>query len=214
MTLLIACAAPFAAQYFRDERVTLSDLGLCPAASSSRASAISASCCSGARWTSSPSSSSSSAARLVGFALGLGAALWLRNYWALVIGILAGIVATTVLAMRCTHSGRAGTFRGGENYGASRKWMFVVNIAQFAEARADEAVVGRLGAESLGLYAVGSDLGQMPVNEIAAPVNRVLFPAFASVQDDPERIRVAYLRTLEIVASVTVPAGARIGAGR
>ena len=140
--------------------------------------------------------------------MGIGAALWLRNYWALVIGSLAGIVATTILSY-AMHSVSATLVasRWRELWSFS-KWMFVVNIAQFAEARVDEAVVGRLGADDLGLYVVSSDLGQIPANEIAAPLNRVLFPALSTLQGERERLSAAYLKTVEAVATVTFPAGA------
>ncbi len=207
VTLLIAAAAPLAALYFREPRVTVLILILCTGIFIASLGNI------GIVLFRRDMDFQSEfklqvAAKVLAFVIGLGAALWLRNYWALVIGILSGVIANTVLSYAMhPFRPRWDLSRWRELWSFSQ-WMFVVNIAQFAESRADEALIGRLGsAGDLGLYVVASDLGQLPVNEIAAPVNRVLFPAYAAVQDDPERLRGAYLRTLEAVASVTVPAG-------
>jgi O-antigen/teichoic acid export membrane protein len=45
----------------------------------------------------------------------------------------------------------------------------------------------------------------MPFNQIASPIQEVLYPAFARMQDDPERIGRGWLRVNRVVAAISVP---------
>ena len=70
----------------------------------------------------------------------------------------------------------------------------------------DYFVVGRsLGAASLGLYVRAYTLMKLPHTYVANALSRVMFPAFASVQTEPVRLRRGYLLLTEVVAVVAAP---------
>ena len=52
---------------------------------------------------------------------------------------------------------------------------------------------GVLGTLPLGFYSVGMQVASLPMQRINGILNQVAFPAFAAVQDDPDKIR-RYLR--------------------
>jgi O-antigen/teichoic acid export membrane protein len=71
----------------------------------------------------------------------------------------------------------------------------------------DNLLVGRyLGSHALGIYAVAYNVMFAPVTRISAPIQQVLFPAFARLQNEPDRLRSAWLRGNRLVVAVTVPA--------
>lgn len=79
---------------------------------------------------------------------------------------------------------------------------------QFLSAKADELIVGKMVSPTdLGIYSVASDIGQMATNELARPLNRVLFPLFSTMQDDLARVRATYLKAIGGVNAFTLPTG-------
>ena len=147
------------------------------------------------------------AGKVLGFIVTVGAAFWLRNYWALVIGTVAsyGVGCTLSYAMHPFRP-RFSLARFRELWGYSQ-WMLVRSIGHFAEMRVDEVLVGGLGStRQMGLYAVASEFARLPGSEIAAPLNQVLVPGFAKLQNEPHRLAAAYLNVLGTVSTVTLPA--------
>lgn len=73
-------------------------------------------------------------------------------------------------------------------------------------AEADNLIVGRmLGAAALGVYSLGRQLAQMPMERAAEMINLVSLSAYTAVNHDLPRVRDAYIKTIGIVASVTFP---------
>jgi O-antigen/teichoic acid export membrane protein len=136
------------------------------------------------------------------------AALVLRNYWALVIGIILGSALTTVLSY-VVHPYRPRlTFRAaGELWGVS-KWFIVNNISYYLLEKTDEMVVGgRAGSRALGTYSVASEIAELPTSEIILPMMRALFPGFARLQGEPERLRTSYLNVLGFTTTFACSVG-------
>jgi len=70
----------------------------------------------------------------------------------------------------------------------------------------DNLLVGKFfGSAALGIYARAYGLMLMPLNQITYVVSRVMFPALSRIQDDKERIRNIYLRSIAMIALVTFP---------
>jgi O-antigen/teichoic acid export membrane protein len=152
------------------------------------------------------------ALRVVGkvlqLAVTLGTALWLRNYWALAIGTVSGYLIGCVLSyVFHPYRPRLSLARARELLGFSLR-MVGLSIAYFAESRIDEILLGRLATNrALGLYSLASEMGQLPVSEVAAPLNRSMMPALARIQQDPGRMNAAYLNVIGTLAMVVIPAG-------
>lgn len=145
--------------------------------------------------------------KLLGFFVTIGAALWLRNYWALVIGTLGGAAFGCVLSY-VMHAYRPWfSLAKVRELWSFSQWMLVRSLGHFAEMKADETIVGGMGsAREMGLYSVASELGRLPGSEIAAPLNQALVPGFAKLQEEPGRLAAAYLNVLGTVSAVTLPA--------
>jgi len=66
-------------------------------------------------------------------------------------------------------------------------------------------VGGMLGPAALGFYGRSYQFISMPSNLFGSVTDRVLFPALASVQDDPAKLERAYRQSIGILAMVTLP---------
>ena len=82
-----------------------------------------------------------------------------------------------------------------------------VNLVNWTIANGDTAIVGRaFGAVSLGLYDRALILMTTPMNGIVATLQAVLFPTYARAQNQPERVRNAYLTSVAAVQLCLLPA--------
>lgn len=85
--------------------------------------------------------------------------------------------------------------------------LFVSRILFYLNRNVDNILVGRyLGSAALGFYTLAYNVMLLPFNQIASPIQDVLYPAFARMQDDPERIGRGWLRVNRVVAAISMPA--------
>ena len=103
---------------------------------------------------------------------------------------------------------------------APRKWDSVVakNLARFGATtlgtglvqygyeHGDKLVVGKLfGTTQLGFYSQAYTISALTVGQISMVTNSVLFPAYATIRDDKARLAKAFLDSLKMVSSITIP---------
>jgi O-antigen/teichoic acid export membrane protein len=118
--------------------------------------------------------------RIASLLVSLAAAVVLRNYWALVIGMLANSVFWT-LATYIAHPYRPrfSLARRSEILGVSL-WMFLSTFSEWVQSQIERLVLGRFApTATIGLYSVSKDLAIIFTGEIANALNRVTFVTVA-----------------------------------
>ena len=147
-------------------------------------------------------------AKLIGVAATLTAALMLRDFRALVIGMVSGYLVSAPLSYWMhPYRPRWCTARLGAMWNFS-KWLLIGGIGQFAVRKADEIAAGRLGgAGQFGAYTVGADIGQLVTAEISPPIIRTLLPTLSALHGDLLRMQQAALKTLAAVTTIALPMG-------
>lgn len=149
-------------------------------------------------------------AKLLGAAIQIGAAWWLRNYWALVTGMLASAAVSTLLSYLLHPYRPRLTLVQAKKVWAFSQWLLVSRVGSFLGRRCDEFIVGRAaGTAAMGAYHVVYELATMPTTEIIMPMRRALFPALSTLADQPQAYRRAVLDSL--AASATVCVGLGVG---
>lgn len=149
-----------------------------------------------------------SVAAIVTLVATVGCAFYFHNYWALFFGGLAGAVASSLM-MWIGHGWRpqwrpgiraARTMIG---FGAN---VTGFNLVNFLARNADNVLIARFsGAAAVGLYDRSYKLMLFPLQNINAPMSRVMVPALSRLQDHPERYRRAYLLSLRALVLVSMP---------
>ena len=85
----------------------------------------------------------------------------------------------------------------------------IAKLGNYVAGQADNVIVGRwLGPQALGLYGQAYQLMTAPALLFGQVLDKVLFPAMAKVQFEPDRLRKAYRRGVALVALVTLPLSA------
>lgn len=144
--------------------------------------------------------------RVIAFVVVVIAALTLRSYWALVIGMATGRVAGVILgylmqpfrprlSLKCTRE--LFSFSG---------WMLLNNMATVALSRVPHFFVGRtFGAQALGAYTVGSEIAQLAHTELVAPINRAMFPGYARLAGDAPAFRRTCIDATSAILLIVMP---------
>ncbi len=131
------------------------------------------------------------------------------HYWALVGSQLALVFTGTVITwtvcrwrpgMPKKDTGVRSMLRFGGNFtGFSTINFFSRNL--------DNLLIGRVwGAQQLGIYSRAYQLMMLPIDQINEPISSVAIPSLSRLTDSDIAYRRAYLRMLEKVALLTMPA--------
>jgi len=149
----------------------------------------------------------------VDFIVSVVLALVMRNVWALVFGVLAGEF-TRLIVGYLIHP-----FYPKLNFNMNMakklfvfgKWVLGSSIVVFLATHGDDAFLGKvLGVTMLGFYQLAFRLGNMPSSELTGTINRVLFPAYSKIQDNPVKLKEAYLKALTLISLLVIPFGVGI----
>jgi O-antigen/teichoic acid export membrane protein len=149
-----------------------------------------------------------SLAGAISLAVGIVLAYTMRSVWALIWSGLAGRVAMVVMSYmfhpyRPRFEFKWERFKPLFHFG---KFVLLQTILVFLCTQGDDAFVGKyLTAQALGLYQMAYRLSNMAATQIAHVVGRVTFPAYAKIQDQPERLAAALRRTFRLVSAAVLP---------
>jgi O-antigen/teichoic acid export membrane protein len=145
--------------------------------------------------------------------IGIALAVIGAGYWSLVAAHVVGAAAwsAALLAILPWRPRRIFDREEARRLFGYGKHMVAVAVLVALSQRADHLVVGRfLGAGALGVYTIAFALPAF-VFQASSGLSQVLFPAYAKLERDRERLRSAGLRTLRLAAAVFVPAGVGMG---
>jgi len=134
---------------------------------------------------------------LISFVVTIASAFVLRNYWALVIGIMAQYISTVVLSYTMEPFRPHLSFAKVRELWSFSIWTLVRSVGTYINSEIDKFAIGGFGGAALmGRYDVANDVAISPTQELINPMISVLFPVMATVQDDWQRRRELYLRVL------------------
>lgn len=128
--------------------------------------------------------------------------------WSLVAGsLLMALAQAVALWRRADYRFRLLLDRGSllalAPFGAK---VFASNLVDFLRGNLDYFVVGRaLGPGALGLYTIAFKTADFPRQRLGAIVGDVSLPAMSSLQEDRERLKRTYVRSVTMTALVTFP---------
>jgi len=134
-------------------------------------------------------------------------AFMLKNVWALVWGMFAGILVQVVVSY-IIHPYRPGlnlSLKKARELFSFGSWIYFSSILVLLFTYGGNAFVGKiLGVASLGFYALAYRYSNL-AGEIAPMISQVTFPAFSKMQTDLKKIREAYWRVLQTVVFISLP---------
>lgn len=145
--------------------------------------------------------------KLAGVAVSIGVAVVYRSYWAMILGLAAnGLVQMLLSYLMRPHRPRLTLTSFRKVFGFSG-WLTGVGVMSALNNKLDALIIARTtGVDGAGHYFMGIQLAEMPTREIAFPASRAIYPGLSELQHDPARARDAYLRGVEALAAMAMPA--------
>lgn len=147
-------------------------------------------------------------AKLASVSITLAGGVLFGDYRALVMGIVAGFLAPLATSyLWHPYRPRWNTSKIPEIW-AVTKWLLLASIGSFILRKGDELAAARIATtQEYGLYNVGSDLGQLPVQEVGPALLRALLPILSTIQEDVERTNNAIIKTTAAINTIIWPIG-------
>lgn len=150
--------------------------------------------------------------KLVSFVVTLVAAFVLRNYWALVLGVISGRLAGMALGYALHPYRPRLTLEGWRGMMRFSIWILANNVVLYVGNQTDKVVIQRnFSAHTVGIVRVAEEISGM-VMELVWPVEKALYAGYVKVAHDVERLRRTMLVSVGLVAMVGVPLSLGLGA--
>lgn len=144
--------------------------------------------------------------RVVAFAVSIGIAVALQDYWCLVLGNLASKLVSVPYSYRLAPHRPRLSLAGARELLRFSGWMLTINLATTLDAHGPNLILGRsAGVAALGVYQVAYNLAAVPVHEIAVPIRQPIYSGYARVRDDPALLQRHFLRGFSFLAAIIIP---------
>jgi O-antigen/teichoic acid export membrane protein len=149
--------------------------------------------------------------KILGFAITIPLAFWLRSYWALVLAAPLSRIVTIPLSYRIApHRPRLALGAWREFFHFS-KWLFLGNISAVLSSQLMNLVIGRVeGMVAVGLYQIAYQIAALPISEIAAPLAQPAYAGFAKVRHNRGELHRYVLTGLALQWLLILPLSAGI----
>jgi len=128
--------------------------------------------------------------------------------WSLIIAKILGILIVGFLSARAIHWWPSLKFewQAAKELFRFGGWVFLRNFFRYLTDNVDYFVISRfLGAQQLGYYTKAFDLMRLPQRRITRALNSVMFAAFARVQDQPDKVRSGFQKSVLAVSLASYP---------
>ncbi len=145
--------------------------------------------------------------RIGGALTTIAAALILQSYWALVIGALTGRVIGVGLSYAMHPMRPALSAEKFKDIFSVSQWMLARSVGGYLHNNFHRALVGnQTTVATMGAYTLANEISGMPSAELLSPLNRVLFPAFVAAKDNLIELKRLFLRAQGLQTLIAVPA--------
>lgn len=146
------------------------------------------------------------ASRIGSFSTTVILAFALRNYWALVGGFVAYRVFFVIFSYAFhPYRPRFSLAAWREILGFS-KWLLAHNLFVAIAKRSDIFFIGKfVDATSLGMYTVARRVSGLSGGEFVGPVRNAIFPAYAKLAQEPEKLRESFIEGYGMIMLIGTP---------
>lgn len=144
--------------------------------------------------------------RLVSFFTAIALTLILQSYWGMVLGALCSRLFSTVRSYMVHPMRPKFSLQEIGSIFSVSQWVLVKNISNYLDRNLHIFLVGGVATTGVtGGYTLANEISNVPGNDLLAPINRVLFPAFARVKDDLVELTRLLVRVQAVQVMVTFP---------
>jgi len=130
-----------------------------------------------------------------------------RSYWAIILGLAANglvVLGASYLLRPYRPRVRFDAWRRVLDFSG---WLTGVALMSALNNKLDSLIVARFaGPTGAGQFFMGQQFAELPTREIAFPISRAIYPGLAELQSETDRMRAAFLKGVEALSAVAMPA--------
>lgn len=147
------------------------------------------------------------ATKLAGVIVSIAIAIAFRSYWAIILGLATNGLVQLALSYLMRPYRPKWSFASFRRIIGFSGWLTGVGLMAALNNKLDPLILARtLGVSGAGHYFMGLQLAELPTREIAFPATRALYPGLSELQEDPGRANQAFLKGVEAMAAIAMPA--------
>ena len=144
--------------------------------------------------------------KVISFFVSIAMALWLQNYWAMIIGVLTSYCSKVILSYVFCFKMPRFTLSNLIKQWSFSKWMLLKAILGYIKSELDTVFVSKLySVEVLGGFNMMKNLSMIPSREIIQPLAEPLLSTFAKLKHDPSRFNQQVLNCVIFLLIFTAP---------
>jgi lipopolysaccharide exporter len=150
-------------------------------------------------------------ARIGSVMIGLTLAFLWRNYWALVIATLGRNLLQIALSYWVHPYRPRPRFSGWQPLIKFSLWLQVQSLIAALNSQLSNFIIARLmSVGELAYFTVGTEISRLVTTELQAPIRRAVFPGFALIANQLDRLRQGFIDTLGLLVLVGLPAASGV----
>lgn len=143
--------------------------------------------------------------KFIGFVVTISAALWLQNYWALVIGLLTGRTVGLLLSYAMHDFRPRFSLSGAREVFSFSIWVMFNNVILYAGNQTDKVLIKQYyDVHTVGIFRVAEEICSI-VMEFVWPVERALYAGYSKQAGSLGEIRKTLLKSVAFVAMIGLP---------
>lgn len=151
--------------------------------------------------------------KIAGFVVTVGAAYYLRNYWALVLGTLATQLCGFLVSYWCYPFKPSFTLSKVRDLWGYSVWLSLSNFVKTLNSKQDQFLVGKMfNTGTTGVYAMATRLSTVLFTDTLGAALRVVSPSLRAYTGNQAELNKAYLHTQSLVTLIFLPVASVISA--
>jgi len=146
--------------------------------------------------------------KLCTFVITLFFVFYLKNYWALIIGITSGMIIKTILSYVMHEYRPSFSLSEWRRLLSFSSIMMINEVISFFNGKISEILIGgsRTTAD-LGNFSMSGNIASIPKEEIITPMVKSLLPGFSKISSEYERLKCAFLNSSHGLMILILPIG-------
>lgn len=145
--------------------------------------------------------------KILSFFITLGLAFLLNNYWALILGSLFISLITVIQSYVMLPYKPSFSLLNARKMFNFSKWLMINNVFFYLNNKSIDLIVGKfISTSAAGLYSISKEMATLPASEVAAPINKATYPAYAKAKQNPAELRQLFYQSTSMITIIALPA--------
>lgn len=145
--------------------------------------------------------------RFTSFVVAIFFVIVLENYWGLVIGICTTELVRTIVSYIIVSDRPKWSLTKWRDIFGFSTWYMLKGLGDFVSNESDRLILGILGGpKATGLFNVAKEVATLPVTELVLPIGRALTPTLAKISGDKQRLSSAIEKSISGTLLIAAPA--------